>query len=185
VVYPGAEISAREGERDVHVIGLGLEREVRPWQSVAKTVEEILTQGAVPLLPHPRPEGCGRPSYGQILALDVPVAVEVYNAGVADLMRIPRRGEPHDWNAGAARFYEEHAHRFLGAVGGTDAHFRTIGRGMTAYEGDLLDAIRERETAVIARPEREQLMPWDPVGYWRGLKRMARRREGIWGPRPR
>jgi predicted metal-dependent phosphoesterase TrpH len=184
MVYPGSEISAREGPGDAHVIGLNLQDEVRPWQPIAQTVEDILAQGGIPMMPHPKPDGHGRPSHSAILAIDVPVAIEVYNSGMEDLRWVrEKRGGP-DFNRAALEFYVRHQDRFLGAAGGTDAHFRTVGRGLTAYHGDLLEAITERRTVVIRVPDREQLMPWDPVGYWRGLKRMARRRALHWGERP-
>jgi hypothetical protein len=184
VVYPGSEISAREGSGDAHVIGLNLKSEIRPWQSIPQTVEDILAQGGIPLIPHPKPDGHGRPSYSAILALDIPVAIEVYNSGIEDLNWIRQKRGGIDLNNSAVEFYERHEERFLGAVGGTDAHFRTLGRGLTASHGDLLEAITERRTAVLRRCDREHLRPWDPIGYWRGLKRMAKRRVERWGDRP-
>jgi hypothetical protein len=82
-------------------------------------------------------------------------------------------------------FYEANRELLTGAVGGTDAHFRTIGRGLTAYRGDLRKAIANRETAVLYRTGLERLRPWDPVGYVAGLRRLDRRRSEKYGPRPR
>jgi predicted metal-dependent phosphoesterase TrpH len=183
-VIAGSEITAREGRHDVHVIGLNLTSNIRPWQSVAATVEQILAQGAVPVLPHPKPDGRGHPSYRAILDLQVPVAVEVYNSAIEDLRRFHQRQSGVDVNRGALEFYERHSDQLLGAIGGTDAHFRSVGRGLTAYHGDLLEAIRESRTVVVRRADRESLRPWDLVGYWRGLRRLSRRRELEWGARP-
>jgi hypothetical protein len=183
-VYIGQEISARENGRDVHVLGLDLTQEIQPWQSVAATVEEILDQGGFPILPHPRPAGRGWPSFEQVLALETPVAVEIYNASMIDLKRVRDRTLP-DANEEARAFYHQHRDRLAGAVGGTDAHFRTIGRGLTAFRGDLRTAIANRETAVLYRNELERLLPWDPVGYITGLRRLDRRRSAKYGPRPR
>lgn len=184
VVYPGSEITAREGSSDAHVIGLNLQIEVRPWQSIRQTVEDIVAQGGIPVLPHPKPDGHGRPSFSAILDLDVPVAIEVFNSGIEDLQWIRDKRGGVDINRGALEFFLQHQDRFLGAVGGTDAHFRTVGRGLTAYRGNLLEAINERRTVVVRLPDRERLMPWDPINYWRGLKRMAQRRAERWGARP-
>lgn len=183
-VYIGQEISTRSDGSDVHVLGLDLTDEIRPWQSIPETVEAILKQGGFPILPHPRAPGRGRPTFDQILELELPVAVEIYNASMIDLKRLRDRSIP-DANDEARAFYEANQERLAGAVGGTDAHFRTIGRGLTAYRGDLREAIARRETAVLYRPERERLRPWDPVGYVRGLKRLDRRRSEKHGPRPR
>jgi hypothetical protein len=188
-VYIGQEVSARAevnavNAGDVHVLGLDLTDEIAPWQSIPDTVEAILKQGGFPILPHPRAAGRGRPTFDQILALDVSVAVEIYNASMLDLQRLRDRSLP-DANEEARAFYAANRDRLAGAVGGTDAHFRTIGRGLTAYRGDLREAIERRETAVLYRPQRERLRPWDPVGYVRGLRRLDQRRSEKYGPRPR
>jgi hypothetical protein len=183
-VYVGQEISARVEGHDVHVLGLDLTGEVRPWQSIPATIEAILMQGGFPILPHPRAVGRGLPTFAQILALEMPVAVEIYNASMIDLKRLGDRSLP-DANDEARAFYEANRERLAGAVGGTDAHFRTIGRGLTAYRGDLREAIAMRETAVLYRRQRERLRPWDLVGYVTGLRRLDRRRSEKYGPRPR
>jgi hypothetical protein len=183
-VYVGQEVSARVDDRDVHILGLDLTEEIRPWQSIEATVEAILKQGGFVVMPHPKTPGRGRPTFDQVLALDMPVAVEIYNASMLDLARMRNRALP-DANLEARAFYEENREQLAGAVGGTDAHFRTIGRGLTAYRGDLRIAIERRETVVLYRPERERLLPWDPIGYARGLRGLDRRRSAKWGPRPR
>jgi hypothetical protein len=183
-VLAGCEVSARSGASDVHIIGLDLFDEIRPWQSVRHTVDDILAQGGLPVMPHPKPDGRGFPAFGEILGLGTPVAVEVYNSAIEDFGWYHRRRSGIDVNAEAVRFYEEHRDRLLGAVGGTDAHFRSVGRGLTGYEGDILEAIRERRTVVIRIREGERMRPWDPLNYFAGLKRMARRRAAKWGPRP-
>lgn len=183
-VHVGQEVSARSDGRDVHVLGLDLTDEIRPWQSVPATIEAILEQGGFPILPHPRSAERGRPSFAQILQLDMPVAVEIYNASMIDLKRLRDRSLP-DANKEALAFYQANLEQLAGAIGGTDAHFRTIGRGLTAYRGDLREAIAKRETAVLYRPGLERLRPWDPVGYVTGLRRLDRRRSEKYGPRPR
>ncbi len=183
-VYVGQEISTRVDGHDVHVLGLDLTDEVRPWQSMQSTIDAILKQGGFPILPHPRTAGRGLPTFSQILALDRQVAIEIYNASMIDLKRLRDRSLP-DANHVARAFYEANRELLSGAVGGTDAHFRTIGRGLTAYRGDLREAIANRETAVLYRPGRERLRLWDPVGYIAGLRRLDRRRSEKYGPRPR
>jgi predicted metal-dependent phosphoesterase TrpH len=184
-VYIGQEISARVGDSDVHVLGLDLTDEIRPWQSIPDTVEAILKQGGFPIMPHPRAEGRGLPTFEHVLELGIPVAVEIYNASMLDLARFMRDRDRPDANTEARAFYDANRERLAGAVGGTDAHFRTVGRGLTAYRGDLRTAIANRETAVLFRPERERLYPWDPAGYVAGLLRLDRRRTARYGARPR
>ena len=107
-VYPGAEISARAGGHDVHVLGFDLSAEIAPWQSVEATVEAILRQGGFVVMPHPKAPGRGHPTFDQVLDLGEPVAVEVYNASVTDLARIARARGLKDANAEALAFYEAH-----------------------------------------------------------------------------
>ncbi|MGH2531159.1 MAG: PHP domain-containing protein [Thermomicrobiales bacterium] len=184
IIYPGSEVTARRGQSDVHVLGLDLTADVRPWQSVEAAVDDILRQGGFVVMPHPRAPSRGQPSFDQILALHVPVAVEIFNAAVGDLRALSKRRGHDDANLAARDFYLAHRDRLAGAVGGTDAHFRTVGRGLTAYRGDLRAALAAGQTAVLYRPERERLLPWDPIGYFTGLRRLARRRRTQWGADP-
>src|SRR4029453_374149 len=135
-VYPGSEVSARCtpagvcGQHDVHVLGFELTEEIPPWQSVEAPVEATHRQGGFVVMPHPRLPGRGYPTFDQILALELPVSVEIYNAAVRDTRSLgAHRGEP-DINVEARAFYEANRPRLAGATGGTDAHFRTIGRGL-------------------------------------------------------
>lgn len=183
-VLIGQEVSARVDSHDVHIIGLDLEREIRPWQSIPATIEAILDQGGIPMIPHPRSEGRGLPSFDQVLALDVPVAVEIYNASMLEPRRLVQRSLPGA-NIDARAFHVANQDRLLGAVGGTDAHFRTVGRGLTAYRGDIREAIRSGQTAVLMSGQLERLLPTDLIGYVRGLRALDRRRSARYGPRPR
>lgn len=183
-VYPGSEVTARHGRSDVHILGFDLTNDVKPWQSVAATVEEILKQGGFVVMPHPKAPGRGQPSFQHILDLGVAVSVEIFNASVWDLRALARRRGREDANLAARDFYAANRDRLAGAAGGTDAHFRTVGRGLTAYRGDLRQALACGQTAVLYRRERERLRPWDPIGYFAGLRRLARRRQERWGADP-
>lgn len=184
-VIVGQEVSTRMDGHDVHVLALDIHSEIRPWQTIAETVDAILAQGGIPILPHPKPAGRGYPSFDQVLSLGVPVGVEIYNAGVADLARLARMRGNADANVLAREFFDTHRAQLGAAVGGTDAHFRTVGRGLTAYRGDLRTALRSGETAVMYRAEPERMGPFDPLGYVLGLRRMDARRSRKHGPRPR
>ncbi|CAN5625510.1 PHP domain-containing protein [soil metagenome] len=179
-VYAGCEVTARDGRKDVHVLGIGLADEIRPWQSVEQTVEDIVRQGGLAVMPHPSSAKHGRPTFEQILALEQPVGIEIFNASAVDLQALVPDRWRTDSNQLTQHFYEKHAEHFLGAVGGTDAHFRTVGRGLTGYQGELLDAIRNRRTTVWSRGGRERLLPQDLVGYLKGLQRMRLRRSRRW-----
>jgi predicted metal-dependent phosphoesterase TrpH len=49
MLIPGIEVDTREG----HVIGLGIEREIKPWLSAAETIELIRNDGGITVIPHP------------------------------------------------------------------------------------------------------------------------------------
>lgn len=181
-VYVGSEITARCDGRDVHVLALGVEDDLPPWQSPEWTVEEIARRGGIAVLAHPYKNGSGYLCARRALEVEIPVAMEIYNASIADIDRFdPRvRRSQVDRNRAATTFQSKHPEILLGPVGGTDAHFRTVGRGLTAYDGDLLDAIRSGQTAVLHTEAFERARPRDFVIYVSGLRSMKHRRAKRW-----
>lgn len=182
-IYPGSEITARVDGHDVHILALGIEDDIAPWQSPEWTVEQVAALGGVPVLAHPYKNGTGYLRAFADLELSIPVSLEIYNASIADIDRFdPRaRRRGFDRNSAAVEFQRDHAELLMGPVGGTDAHFRSIGRGLTAYRGDLLGAIRSGETAVVRSNRFESARPRDFVTYAAGLRSMKRRRAEKWG----
>jgi predicted metal-dependent phosphoesterase TrpH len=49
IVIPGIEVDTNEG----HVIGLGIDRLIKPWLSAAETIELIRGEGGITVIPHP------------------------------------------------------------------------------------------------------------------------------------
>lgn len=182
-VYPGSEITARCDGHDVHILALGIENDIAPWHDPEWTVEQIIDQGGIPVLAHPYKKSTGYLRARQDLQLKCPVAIEIYNASIADLDRFdPRaRRQGVDRNRAATTYHIEHPGQVLGPVGGTDAHFRTVGRGATAYEGDLLEAIRESRTAAVHTEAFERARPSDFVTYVSGVRSMKHRSAERWG----
>ncbi len=179
-VYPGSEVTARYAGNDIHILALGIEDDIPPWQDPEWTIDAVLNVGGVPVLAHPFKSGSGYLCSGASLIPNLPVSIEVVNASIADIDRIdPRRRLSR--NAQALELQVEHATGLLGPVGGTDAHFRTVGRGLTAFRGDLLYAIRARETAVLTTTAFERARPLDLAGYARGLRTIRYRRAAKWG----
>ncbi len=185
-VYPGSEITARCDGHDVHILALGIEDDVAPWQGPEWTVEQIVRHGGIPVLAHPYKKGTGYLRARSEIQLAVPVSMEIYNASIADIDRFDPRARRRgaDRNCSATSFHVHHPDQVLGPVGGTDAHFRTIGRGVTAYEGDLLEAIRAGTTAVAHTTGFERARPNDFVMYASGLRMMKVRRAKKWGLEP-
>lgn len=181
-IYVGSEVTARIEGHDIHVLALGIEDDIPPWQDPEWTVEEVARLGGVPVLAHPYKAGTGYLRAHPHLDLPVPVSLEIFNASIADIDRFdPRKRRNHyDRNAAACEFQERHRASLLGPVGGTDAHFRSVGRGVTAYRGNLLDAIRNGETAVLRSTRFESARPRDFVSYATGVRAMNRRRAEKW-----
>jgi predicted metal-dependent phosphoesterase TrpH len=49
LVLPGIEVDTTEG----HIIGLGVDKEIKPWRSAADTIETIRDAGGIVVVPHP------------------------------------------------------------------------------------------------------------------------------------
>ena len=144
-VIVGEEVSSRQG----HILGLFLERRVRPGLSAAATVDEIHSQGGLAIAAHPfwRTKRMAERFGGRIhgigwLAADLDFdAVEVENStpGLGFANVLARRLAD---GAGCA------------CVGGSDAHILdAIGKSATAFNGRtpraLRSAIEKRRTVPV------------------------------------
>jgi predicted metal-dependent phosphoesterase TrpH len=143
-VVIGEEVSSRNG----HIVGLFLERRIRPGMSAAATVDAIHEQGGLAVAVHPfwRTEGRGRTVHGvgwlaAELAFD---AIEVENAtpGFFVFNQMARR-----LNLGLQ----------AAELGGSDAHILdAVGRAYTEFPGKSPKALRDAISggATLARRER-------------------------------
>ena len=133
-VIIGEEVSSRHG----HILGLFLERRIRPGLSAAATVDEIHNQGGIAIAAHPfwrttrMAERIGGPVHGiGWLAADLDFdAVEVENStpGLGFANILARRLAD---GAGCS------------CVGGSDAHIlEAIGKSATAFKGRSPRALR-------------------------------------------
>ena len=144
-VVVGEEVSSRDG----HIVGLFLERRIRPGMSAAATVHAIHDQGGLAIAVHPfwrtqrRTRGGPVHGVGWLAAeLDFD-AIEVENAtpGFYFFNQLARR-----LNLGLGR----------AEVGGSDAHIvDAVGRAYTKFPGRtasaLRDAIEKGKTAAARR----------------------------------
>ena len=139
-VIVGEEVSSRDG----HILGLFLERRIKPGMSAASTLDSIHEQGGLAVAPHPFWRTARQVRNGPVhgvgwLAAELDFdAVEVENAtpGFYVFNRLARR-----LNLG------------LGApeVGSSDAHILdAVGRAFTEFQGstaaELMRAIKRGET---------------------------------------
>jgi predicted metal-dependent phosphoesterase TrpH len=143
-VIIGEEVSSRNG----HIVGLFLERRIRPGMSAAATVDAIHEQGGLAVAVHPfwRTERRARIVHGvgwlaAELAFD---AIEVENAtpGFFVFNQMARR---LNMGLGAAE------------LGGSDAHILdAVGRAYTEFPGKTSKALRDAISsgATLARRER-------------------------------
>ncbi|MGH2535087.1 MAG: PHP domain-containing protein [Thermomicrobiales bacterium] len=174
-VIPCSEVSAK----GAHILAFDVEDDIRPRLSISKTVDEIVRRGGWVGIPHPGSKLTPSVPFDEILAMakaGLPVAVEVFNSSVEDFRLVARwRGLPNS-NLETRAFYEEHRDLLGPAIAGTDAHYRTLGRGAVAYHGDLRSALERRETSIVYTTEIERLTPWDLALHWHRLRRLRDRR---------
>jgi predicted metal-dependent phosphoesterase TrpH len=141
-VIVGEEITTRGG----HLLGLFLERRIRPWYSLRDSVAMVHDQGGIAIVAHPLVPyplcASGRSIRRLMDHTDErfhPDGIEAFNPTTA-AMRWQRQIPP---------FVEELG---LAAVGNSDSHrAETIGQGYTTFPGrtaaELRAAILARETA--------------------------------------
>lgn len=132
-VFPAEEITTNDG---AHVIAYGLHEEIRPRMSFEETLDEIRSQDAVSMAPHP---------FSLLDALREKAAscdlIEVFNSNNIDLIA----------NAKATLFAEE---RGMTGVSGSDSHVAsTIGRCINVVESEegldeMIDALRRGKVGI-------------------------------------
>jgi hypothetical protein len=137
-VVVGEEVTTLGG----HLLGLWLERPVKPFRTMRTTIAEIHDQGGIaipahPLVPYPL---CAQGFVLRRLLADEPRyrpdAIEAFNPTTL--------GKP--WHQRVVRFADEHG---LARVGNSDAHsLDAIGIGWTTFHGRDGDALR---SAIAAR----------------------------------
>lgn len=137
-VVVGEEITTLGG----HLLGLWIERPVKPFRSLRTTIAEIHDQGGMaipahPLVPYPL---CAQGFVLRRLLDDEPRfrpdAIEAFNPTTL--------GRP--WHARVVRFADEHG---LARVGNSDAHaLEAIGSGWSTFPGRSADELR---AAILAR----------------------------------
>lgn len=182
-VISGTEISTKG-----HLLGLFIKEDVPSGKPLAWTIQAIHEQGGLVVAPHPfltLTRHLGRKNLMSVIDNPHPDVYfdgfEIWNSAIC----------AHPWiesftngNERAKEFYLNHRESLGAAVGGTDAHCRTIGLGLTGYSGNLYDAIRNNQTVVLYS-SKEEIVSWQDrlrqsyqgliVEPKRRVKRYARR----------
>ena len=138
-VIVGEEVTTRGG----HVVGLFLDRRIRPWGSLKSTIAQIHDQGGLAIIAHPLvpyPLCASSRSIRRLLDEADPIfhpdAIEAFNPTTAGMR----------WGARAPAFV---AASGVAAVGASDAHrAEDIGHALTTFEGRTADELR---AAILAR----------------------------------
>jgi predicted metal-dependent phosphoesterase TrpH len=148
IVVVGEEVSSRQG----HILGLFLERRIRPGLSAAATVEEIHSQGGLAIAAHPfwRTERMATRFRGPVHGTGW-LAAELDFDGVEVENSTPGLGLA---NRLAKRLALATG---LAAVGGSDAHIlEAIGKSATSFRGHSARALRSAIEKRTARPVRSR-----------------------------
>ena len=150
-VIVGSEVTTR---RQHHIVGLFLREAIPMFRGVPETVARIREQGGLAIVAHPF---LGVPASASRGALRRWFEETTFD-GVELDSRYLSAGGKRD----LVEFYAEHSVGLGSPVGGSDAHFRDVGRVVTLFPGkdaaDLRAAMVQRRTLVartaldIARP---------------------------------
>lgn len=159
-VVPGMEITTLDG----HLIALFLSGPIIRGLSMEESIRLIHRQGGLAIAPHPffkRIKSFREDLLVRLIKLGDPEVYidgfEIYNKGVED---IARWRKSLDANLKAQKFYEENSHELGAAIGSSDGHRMTVGRGLTAFHGSLKEAIRKGQTwaAILSGEDQFQLL---------------------------
>ncbi len=162
-VVVGEEVSTRGG----HVVGLFIEKRIRPWGSLRDAIAQIHEQGGIaivahPLVPYPITSASGRSIRALMADPDPryhPDGVEAFNPTIAGTR----------WGKRAPAFVEEIG---VAAVASSDSHRADdVGQAFTTFEGKSAAELR---TAIEARTT-----AWEGTKYtWPGQVATFRRQLG-------
>lgn len=150
-LIPGMEISTLDG----HLIALYLTSPVNKGLSMAETINQIHQQDGIAITPHPFrrvPLSAKRRTITDIIRSSDPDVYfdgfEIYNTGVEDVAG--RRKATTNTNPFSQQFHNKHRNDLGAPIGSSDGHRMTVGRGVTAFQGSLKDAIKNSQTMAVA-----------------------------------
>jgi len=166
VVIPGVEISALEG----HLIALNVKKNVPKKLSIEETVEEIIEEGGIPIVPHLYRTMSGIKKEGLNRIQNKISAIEVFNA-----CSVPQS------NLKTAKIAKKFK---LGGTGGSDSHIpEFVGRGYTIVNttslslDSIISEIEKKKTwgegdVLPLAYRRDRMIKSVKQFFQRGLKRI-------------
>lgn len=150
-VIPGMELTTNSG----HLLLLGVTSPIPRGLSLSESIKLAHRQHALAIAAHP---------FFKILrsidADDIAKVVnsndpdvyfdgfEIYNTGVEDVHE--RKPSFKDTNKISQEFYKRDPRKLGAEIGSSDGHGMTVGRGRTAYQGDLFNAISQKSTMAVS-----------------------------------
>jgi hypothetical protein len=118
------------------------------------SISQIHQQKGFAIVAHPffgLIKSCGKETLDEVKSSKDPGiyldGFEIYNAGVEDVIK--RKKSIRDTNALAQIMYENQEVYLGAAIGNSDGHRMTVGRGLTVFKGDLAEAIKTRKTMAV------------------------------------
>lgn len=178
-VVIGSEISAQKSGSfpgqllATHIIGLFLKEDIPSGKPVPWTIEAIMEQGGLVIIPHAldgKPISLGEDGIWSVLKNPNLIihGIETNNCWAGNRA-----------NLAATDLYLTHLRKLgIAATAGSDEHFRTLGRrGLTGYYGDLREALETAQTTVLDIEDTLIIPPSDYLRVlWRGLVDVPARR---------
>lgn len=151
MLIPGMEITTRDG----HLVGLYLTSPVEKGLPMTVSIRRIHEQKGIAIAPHPFFRILNSPkrrAISDVIRSNDPDVYfdgfETHNTGVEDVAG--RRKITTNSNPFAQRFYNNHPKDLGAPIGSSDGHRMTVGRGVTAFKGDVKDAIKNSRTMAVA-----------------------------------
>ncbi len=149
-VIPGMELTTTDG----HLIVLGLTSPIEKGLSMEESIKQTHRQKGLVIAPHPFFRILKSPKrriLSKIIRSKDPEiyfdGFETYNTGVEDVSQ--RKRSIRNTNDFTQRLYANHEVQLGAAIGSSDGHRMTVGRGLTAFKDNLFDAIRNRTTMAV------------------------------------
>lgn len=150
-IVTGSEISTLDG----HLLALFVEYDIPSRQSAQETIRQIHSLGGLAIIAHPffkRVSSLTEEKLLSIINNDDPCiyidGFEVFNAGVNSYPKTKAIQEANE-------FYNIYKHSLGTAVGSSDNHYFTPGRGLTGYKEDFKESIKSRQTTVLMLEDHE------------------------------
>lgn len=149
-VIVGSEITTAQG----HILGLFLERDVQKNTSLESTILEIHKQGGLAIIPHPfrSQQSLNDTSIINIINNANP---DVYFDGFEVLNSSKNTNLRDSVIKKTTVFYLENKTKLGAPIGSSGEHRLTIGLSLTAFKGDLKNAIKSSQTTVTFLDQEE------------------------------